>query len=763
MGVFYAGSQQLADRQTKSSERFQGIVVDSTGPVEPWGKCSGDINGDGLPDLVVGGHGPSALSLNEHLRTRNLGELEGPDNGELVWYENPTWRKHVISGKYRFSTDCEVADIDGDGRNDVISITKSGLVWFKNPDWTPTIIDSTALHDIEVADLDGDGDLDIVARNQSRFNYNDGNRLYIYRQDSPSQWQHFTIDSPHGEGVKVADINGDGKPDIIVNSCWYQNPGHLESSALWPEKSYSSTWSWPDVFIDVADINKDGRLDIVLAPAEPQGKRYRISWFEAPGSNDSEWLEHIIDPDVESVHHFIAARDMDNDGNVDIVTAEMHQGNSPHDIAVYWGSAAIREWVKEVIATTGSHSMRVVDIDNDGDFDLFGANWSGEYQPVELWVNQTRSKLFGKWRRHVIDSDKPWKSVFIIAADLDKDGYKDIVTGGWWYRNPGDPAGKWVRHAIGAPANNVAIIYDFDKDGSLDLLSSHWRDGTEWNLYERIMRKMSPDKHPLPVQGGFAWARNDGKGNFQIINNIATAQGDFLQGAAAISNRGSEQIALSWHESGKGIQMLIVPDNPAQDSWTWKRLSDMSQDEELSIGDIDGDGYPDLMLGTKWLRNEDRTEWSIHDVHPGNHKPDRNRLVDMNRDGKLDVVVGCEAISVPGKVAWYEQGSDAEHPWMEHIIGTAIGPMSLDVGDIDGDGDIDVLVGEHNLQNPESSRLILFENMDGHGYAWKRHVIYTGDEHHDGTQFVDIDNDGDLDVISIGWSHGKVIIYENMN
>jgi len=63
-------------------------------------------------------------------------------------------------------------------------------------------------------------------------------------------------------------------------------------------------------------------------------------------------------------------------------------------------------------------------------------NWSGEYQPVELWVNQTSPKRFGKWRRHVIDGDKPWKSVFIVAGDLDKDGYKDIVTGGGGIATP---------------------------------------------------------------------------------------------------------------------------------------------------------------------------------------------------------------------------------------------------------------------------------------------------------------------------------------
>jgi hypothetical protein len=45
---------------------------------------------------------------------------------------------------------------------------------------------------------------------------------------------------------------------------------------------------------------------------------------------------------------------------------------------------------------------------------------------------------------------------------------------------------------------------------------------------------------------------------------------------------------------------------------------------------------------------------------------------------------------------------------------------------------------------------------------WNRHLVYTGDEHHDGAQVVDIDNDGDLDIISIGWTHNRVVLYENM-
>jgi hypothetical protein len=65
------------------------------------------------------------------------------------------------------------------------------------------------------------------------------------------------------------------------------------------------------------------------------------------------------------------------------------------------------------------------------------------------------------------------------------------------------------------------------------------------------------------------------------------------------------------------------------------------------------------------------------------------------------------------------------------------------------------------LKKPEKARLYILENIDSRGYDWKKHLVYTGDEHHDGARLVDIDKDGDLDIISIGWSHNRVLLYEN--
>ena len=112
-------------------------------------------------------------------------------------------------------------------------------------------------------------------------------------------------------------------------------------------------------------------------------------------------------------------------------------------------------------------------------------------------------------------------------------------------------------------------------------------------------------------------------------------------------------------------------------------------------------------------------------------------------------------------VAWYEQPLVATDAWAEHLIANVIGPMSLDVGDVDGDGDFDVVVGEHNLSSPSTAGLFVFENADDVGDAWLQHTVYVGDEHHDGAQLIDIDGDGDLDIVSTGWGNDDVVLYEN--
>lgn len=702
---------------------FLRTVVDQRGPADPWGKSVGDLNGDGRADLVVGGH----------------------ERGGLVWYENPAWGKHVIRPEGEFSTDHEVGDIDNDGHNDIVSLMGDQVVWFRNgghDNWTLVEIDRQKLHDIEIADFDGDGRLDIVGRGQTLFG-GVGHTLHLYYQ-RPTGWERKEVEIPSGEGLKVADVDRDGRPDMIINGHWLKNPGG--STNAWRLLRITSSWTWPHVTIDVGDVNGDGRLDIVMAPAEPAGQRHRISWFEAPDDPAGEWSEHVIEDGVESAHHFVGVADFDRDGRLDVASALMHQARSPAEIKVYLNHGGGKGWSKRVLATTGSHNMRIIDFDGDGDPDLFGANWAGKNQHVELWINQTCSPAAGCpcWRRHVIDSQRPGKAVFVQSGDLDGDGLPDVAAGGYWYRNPGWSGGRWERHAFSEPAHDVVLLADLDRDGDTDAVATRWREDEE--------------------DARFVFVENKGSGQFALRTDLPSGAGDFLQGRALgrfSTGSGLLEIALSWHASDRGIEMLTVPVNPATDPWRLERIFPLSQDEALSAGDIDRDGRLDLLLGTVWLRNEG-TSWRALAVDPARTKPDRNRLADINGDGCLDAVVGFEAISQPGDVVWYEQGTDVRQPWHRHHIGTVIGPMSLDVADFDGDGDLDIIVGEHNLKNPSTARLVLFENENGRGTRWREQIVHTGDEHHDGAIAVDIDGDGDADVISVGWGHSKVLFYENL-
>lgn len=710
----------LFSRQYNSApvtEGFLRTIIDQSGPVDPWGKSVGDLNGDGRPDLIVGGN----------------------HSQQLVWYENPGWTKRVLLEGHRFGTDHEVGDIDGDGRLDVAGLTDKQIFWLRNPAWEFSVIDDARLHDLELADFDGDGKLDIVARNQSAFG-DSGNSVVVYLQRT-GRWDEYQLSGPQGEGLKVKDLNKDGRPDIVVNGVWFENRG-ARTRHDWFARAYTSTWEWPHVFIDIADIDGDGCEDIVLAPAELKGDRYRISWFSAEDSAGGDWTETIVDHDIETVQHFVGAADMDNDGDTDIVTASMHQGMDPDEISIYVNANQGAIWSKRVIGVKGSHSMRLLDVDSDSDWDLFGANWSGDHQEVMLWENLTCPSNGTGWVRHVVDDERPWRAIFVDSADMDSDGHVDIVSGGWWYRNPGHLDGHWQRHAIGRHANNMAAILDVDGDNRPDVLATTGKGSSD--------------------SAGFALAHNSGTGSFRIQKNVARGSGDFLQGVAVgqFTSPGRIQIALSWHAANRGVQMLTASARPTEQPWQWALLSDFSQDEALSAGDIDNDGDQDLLLGTVWLRNDGNT-WSKHRLTSSPDAPDRNALADINGDGRLDAVVGYEAISKPGKLAWYSHTGDPTAEWQGHPIATVVGPMSLGVGDMDGDGDLDVVVGEHNLTDPVRARMLVFENADGSGTSWVEHLVYVGDEHHDGAHLVDLDKDGDLDIVSIGWSHSSVLIYEN--
>ena len=162
--------------------------------------------------------------------------------------------------------------------------------------------------------------------------------------------------------------------------------------------------------------------------------------------------------------------------------------------------------------------------------------------------------------------------------------------------------------------------------------------------------------------------------------------------------------------------------------------------------DIDGDAWIDQFCGTGWYRNtgKPRTE-PFERFDSGTIVCHDNVAADIDGDKKLDVV----AISDQKDhlvTAWYEIPANPREKWIEHKIGGGIhggvGPKG--VGDLDGDGDNDVVRGD-----------VWFENLDGKGLQWAERAVLTAPGGNRPDRYglaikvwvCDLDGDGDLDIV----------------
>src|SRR5437016_4846689 len=206
---------------------------------------------------------------------------------------------------------------------------------------------------INVGHIDGDGYIDVAAGGGDL-----GSNVYWYRYPL---WDKFLIGTEGGgDDLQIADINRDGRPDLVENGFWLQAPAD-RLNGVWIKHDIVGWDSGSSV--GLADINHDGRLDVFLSVSGSSVGS--LAWFEAPVDPiNGNWIRHDIDT-IQNVRRFHLI-DINKDGAEDLAFAETPQSSSKR-VGVYYNRGLGMSWMLDVLSTEGSHNTAVGDIGNDGD------------------------------------------------------------------------------------------------------------------------------------------------------------------------------------------------------------------------------------------------------------------------------------------------------------------------------------------------------------------------------------------------------------
>ncbi len=338
------------------------------------------------------------------------------EQNKVTWLRQTqpgVFEEHVLATDLRAPVHVEAVDIDGDGDLDLL-VASMGFV-FPNNDrigtvfilendghqhfTTHAVLENTSrVTDVRAADLNGDGKLDLVL---AQFGYDQGEVSWLERTGPWEFKRHVLLELSGAINVAVADFNGDGKPDVaaILSQQWeevyyFQNNGNGDFTAkrVWgsTNEDYGSSG------LIACDLNRDGRPDILFTngdgfgPAATPGPRpwHGVQWLENIGGGLFRY--HRIG-DLPGAYSPLAV-DLDGDGAMDVVAV-----------------AAYADWQnknRDVVSLMWFH--------NDGQMN---------FEPRVL-------------------AHAPRDQITVASGDFDRNGHPALVTGGFYIYPPFESMGR---------------------------------------------------------------------------------------------------------------------------------------------------------------------------------------------------------------------------------------------------------------------------------------------------------------------------------
>lgn len=302
------------------------------------------------------------------------------------------------------------------------------------------------------------------------------------------------IDPGAAESVAVADINKDGRPDIVSAESWYEAPRWTKH----PIRSIPVSSGYVDSFSDLPlDVDGDGYVDVIQIGYFAR----RIVWMKNPGAAGGAWTENLIDAIGPTEFAFLV--DLDNDGKADEL---LPQFTGAAKAPLTWYDLQDGKWIKHIVSERSfGHGIGAGDVNKDkrndivtpqgwleapadpraaGEWTFHAADWQQRAipPPVKTAATSTPSTappalVVPAAGAAAETSPRGAEWGFLHVIDLNGDGRNDVLTtsahsyGLCWFEQRAD--GSWQQHVIDHSWSHAhaSVLADMNGDGKLDLVT----------------------------------------------------------------------------------------------------------------------------------------------------------------------------------------------------------------------------------------------------------------------------------------------------